>query len=237
MPPRISYCTACKGRVSHLKECLPESTRQNPELDIEFVLVDYDCPEGTAHWARQELGEHLDSGRLRLMQIFDQPLFHMARSKNTSHRRAKGEILINLDADNVATEVFTRHVRQRFEKGVDVLHFFDRGNFGGGCGRLAIRAAVYNAVGGYDEQMHDWGFDDLDLWKRCEAMGYVVECGKLHLVEFIRHNDQQRTQYTGTTDKMSSLSHARRIHHNNMRQGNYVANAGRSWGFLPPSFA
>ena len=232
---RISFCTACKGRLEHVKKCLPESIRQNPAAHIEFVLVDYDCPEGTADWARAALGHHLESGKLQLVHITDQPSFHMARSKNVSHRHATGEILVNLDADNVATSEFTEHVQNQFDAGVDVLHFFDRGNFGGGCGRLAIRAAVYIAMGGYDEQMHDWGYDDVDLWKRCGAMGFAVEQGDLDLIDFIRHNDEARTRYAQTKDKKISLDRGSRLHQRSMRQGNYVANAGKPWGFLPPT--
>src|SRR5215217_7406658 len=99
-PLKVSYCTTCKGRLKHIQETLPANvSTENKNAGVEFVIIDYDCPDGTKDWVKANFASEISSGRVRLAHYAPAPVFSMEHAKNLAARIATGDIICNLDAD------------------------------------------------------------------------------------------------------------------------------------------
>jgi len=125
---------------------------------------------------------------------------------NAGARAARGDVLIVHDNDLLIPRRYAAEVLARVREGwafVDPKRFlFDLGEpetrlvFSGAPvpfrpatvrqnlkgGSVAIAAAAYRAVGGYDESFVGWGGEDLEFWERARAHGGVYEYGWLPLI-------------------------------------------------------
>ena len=86
----LTAITTCKGRLSHLKETLPDLARAP---DIEVVVVDYDCPDGAADWVRSSGPD------VRIVAVEDRPLFSASTARNLGAAAATADWLAFVDAD------------------------------------------------------------------------------------------------------------------------------------------
>jgi hypothetical protein len=230
--PLISYCITCKGRLSHLMETLPATLKIHEEQDdVEFVLVDYDCPENCGGWAEKALLDYIKSGQLRIRYVVDEPVYRPSHAKNVAHRLGRGQVLVNLDADNVAIHSFTECVRKNMVNH-DIMRWSGEGAWGGGGGRIAVQRAAFYALGGYDEGMTGWGGDDDDLFDRARAMGLRCWEGSPGLLKFIEHDDRLRTQFMPDHKKQNGKDNINKQRSaRNIKQGQLVANMGNEWGY------
>lgn len=232
----ISLCITCMGRRHQLEQTLPFSLQQAPDDDVEFVLLDYNSPDGLSPWIKQTFSRELASGKLKLVRTEKPKYFSMAHAKNAAHRHGLGQILVNLDADNFATAEYLADVRRVMAEGADVhaFHNQDQGAWGGGCGRVAIRWDWFYRLGGYDEQFEGWGGDDVDLVVRAEHLGARVHYAPSRLLKLIRHGDALRTENFAEAFRDKALTRSRidAIHRKKLQAGELVANMGRLWGKL-----
>src|SRR4051794_24309230 len=101
-PLKLSFCTTCMNRLGHLRETLPRNliaaTGRGP---VEFVVLDYNSSDGLAEWTADVLGSHLASGLVRYYRTPRPARFHMSHAKNVAHQLAVGDVVCNLDADNI----------------------------------------------------------------------------------------------------------------------------------------
>jgi hypothetical protein len=110
--PFFSLCTSCMGRLSHLKVTLPLSLSHE---SAEVLLVDYSCPERSGDWAERAFPAEVGTGKLRVIRVGGRAEYHSAHAKNVSHARARGEVLINADADNLITKAYLERCREVFD--------------------------------------------------------------------------------------------------------------------------
>jgi hypothetical protein len=96
-------------------------------------------------------------------------------AKNTAHRlalRRRPDVLFNLDADNFVTPETIQVVEQTFSSDPGaVLHHWSRDWRDGSFGRIALDAASWTRVGGYDESLLAMAWQDIDLLFRSRTMG------------------------------------------------------------------
>src|SRR5436190_8212548 len=95
----------------------------------------------------------------------------MAHSRNVAFKLARGEIVCNVDADNWTSAGFAtrlnlvanqRPARAVFTKSQQRIR-----------GRIAFYKQEWDELlGGYDEDLHDYGFDDMDLMHRALLQGF-----------------------------------------------------------------
>ena len=119
--------------------------------------------------------------------------FHMSRCKNVSHLLSTGELIYNLDGDNILDGTEYQTVSQaHVEHGSNfILHQCDGASplthemfryfnlfqkndyhkknlmFNGTCGRVCTSRRIFNTIGGYNERFHFMGMDDIDFIARC----------------------------------------------------------------------
>lgn len=254
---KVSFCTTCKGRVHHLKETLPKNlaaTKDNP--NVEFVLLDYDSRDGMEAWVKENFQSEITSGRLRYAKLAPAEHFKMAHAKNMVHRIATGDILCNLDADNVIGKgyaewlagVFRKHPssivsQHAFTPMVAVAkridHKFlhrDRPKIGG---RIAVMRDDFYRLGGYDEKYSGWSPDDMDFTFRGRELGLKrVDTPVALLGEVIDHSNEERLSELSPEDQETSgalmarhpAKKAATVVERTMRRRTMVANPSGEFG-------
>jgi hypothetical protein len=230
--PVVSYCTTCKGRLAYLKQTLPGNMmaeRDNP--NVEFVVLDYDCPDGTADWLKAEFGAEIASGRLRCGRHAPAPTFEHAHAKNMAHRLATGSILCNVDADNFIAPGFSAWLVQAFKSYPDRIVINIPVRLGaelnqkilwrlrrirlpthGLAGRIAISRANFERLGGYDETAFSGiGGEDTDLGLRARVAGlHALMIPHRLWGDVIRHGDDERVEFSSKGNR-AHLSTALRV--------------------------
>ncbi|MGE3713976.1 MAG: glycosyltransferase family A protein [Alphaproteobacteria bacterium] len=223
--PKISFCTTCKGRLHHLQQTLPQNLANTADYDnVEFVILNYDSPDNLDSWIREHYADEIASGRIRYARVDDKPHFHMAHAKNLSHRLATGDILCNLDADNIIAPNSARWMAEQFAQKPDIVirnmwepihrrllqgHLNDKG-FGG---RIAITRDNFNRLHGYDENMPGWEGDDDNLIARAQHTGLQLIKVPNHLKGcIIAHSDETRTEHMAPQVKERSDAVLAKVH-------------------------
>jgi glycosyltransferase involved in cell wall biosynthesis len=229
---RISLCMTCMGRLEHVVQTLPLAVSQNPERDVEFVLVNYNSRDGLHEWVQREMRREVDTGRLKYVFLNWPTEFHMAHAKNVSHRAASGEILVNVDADNFATHAYVGAVRAAFAEGNQIVRFDrkDQRIRGGGSGRIAIDRGLFDRLTGYDETMRGWGYEDTDLVERAKLLRARIFYVSADLSQFIRHDDGLRLLRCARKDRAESELKNCEISRENVRRRLAAVNSERGWG-------
>lgn len=230
LPHRVSYCTTCKGRLHHLKQTLPVNLAAeagNP--NVEFVILDYGSEDGLGEWIHANYQPEIESGRIRYARS-EQPHFRMAHAKNMAHRVATGDILCNLDADNVIAPDFSKYLVEQFsrnphsvvsvhpltvsekrKKAEPLVVDGKRMRIGDGFGgRLAISSQDFYRIGGYDERHVGWGMDDVNFALRARDAGLEpVRIPRGLYGNVIKHDNVDRLTELSQEGRQQSQEHMR----------------------------
>lgn len=218
-PLKISFCTSCKGRAHHVRETLPANlaaTADDP--DVEFVLLDYQSDDGLGEWVAETQTEALRSGRLVYARMDVAPTFWMAHAKNVSHRLASGDVLCNLDADNLLPDGYSHYLRRQFTgrgalivapRRMTAWDFISqrvverllglRRTPAGLNGRIAVDRPTFYRLGGYDEAMRGWSPEDADFRLRARDAGVPqLAVPRRFWGDVLHHDDEARfAHYSG----------------------------------------
>jgi hypothetical protein len=214
---KISFCTTCRGEkyLALLKETLPqnlETFRDDP--NIEIIILAYG-DQGVFDWVKNEYEELIQSGRIVLAHT-EQEAFRMAHAKNMAHRLGTGEILVNVDADNVLSENFNHWLRETHQQDPDFIARINYKEFNaykkkhnlklrGFGGRIALSQSNFKELHGYSEEKNAWGGDDDEFFKRMEwSLNSVVNLPEEHYGDVLQHCNQQR--YGNMSEKDKKLS-------------------------------
>lgn len=195
--PYISFCTVCMNRLEHLQETLPLNIDLNKSYpSIEFVLLDYSSTDGLETWINTNLQEHLNSGILKYYKAFGYQHFDRSHSRNMMFKLAEGDIICNIDADNYMGNGFAQYIGDIFSKDPqsliipnEKLSYFNRDVIGKFC---ALKEDFLE-VGGYDEEMNGYGFEDNDLYTRLQTLDRTVRfLDNPQFMKGIKHGDEKR---------------------------------------------
>jgi len=100
-------------------------------------------------------------------------------------------------------------------------------------GLLATWRSLLLEVGGFDEGMEGWGYEEQDvlerLERRCGVERLAVWPEQVRVVH-VSHGDRPRVAYAPTTDPAESFERNRARSRAALGQGRLVANQGRGWG-------
>lgn len=181
--PLLSLVVTCKGRLRHLKETLPGMAAQP---GAETIVVDMDCPDGTAAWVRQSLPQ------VRVVQLENEPLFNIARARNCGATAARSDLLGFVDADSLLHPEFAAAAAAATGPGTYTQCIHGRKQL---MGCVVLPRAAFEAVQGYDEVFQGWGGEDRDLYRRVERLGLRRVELEPHLLGCIHHGEELRTQF------------------------------------------
>ena len=188
--PTASIIIPCKGRLAHLRECLPAVLAQGANL--EAVIVDYACPDRCGDWA-----EALGDPRIRVVRPDAGPgEWNYAAARNAGFRAAASDALCFSDADILPPAGWLAGVLSAWTPGRYVLPEGD------GC--LFVRRSDFVAAGGYNEaHVHGWGWTDVDLMNRLSMRG--VRRQTCPSARRIPHGDDLRNRYHGGRPRAASV--------------------------------
>lgn len=227
----ISICTTCMNRLNDLKETLPKNIKSNSDYpNVEFVVLDYNSTDKIEDWMKKEMIDHIWSGKLKFLQTKEPQQYSMTHSRNIAFRAASGSIVLNVDADNYTNDHFATFINRLaneqqynaiFAKGKRMIR-----------GRIGFwKHEFTDILGGYDENIEDYGHDDHDLIYRAYNLGFRLmyyggqfysNCGSpKHQTENMKNQDWK------TTEIRNKL-----ISHQNIYNKIFKANHNNKWGYV-----
>lgn len=180
---KISIITTCKGRLTHLKECLPSWLQQSVKCEI--VVVDYACPENAADYC-----DSLDKGIVTVRPENLGQFFNLSHARNLGALAASGDVFMFIDADTTLSVDFIKYHKKLLKENTFLTGWF----YGDATGSCIVWRKDFYAVRGYNENVDGWGFDDIDFYKRLEAKG-ITQLGFHHGITTIKHDDYERVKH------------------------------------------
>lgn len=181
--PDISFVTTCKGRLEHLRQTLP---RMAAQADCECIVVDYDCPDGTADWVGQNFPA------VKIVKIADAPRFHKPHAQNLGAAVATSPWLCLIDADILIDPGFRAALLPYLESG---FYLRPRPLDWNAYGSFICARSDFEKANGYDEAIEGCSCMDDDLYVRLEMAGLKPAAFPGEWVIGISHDDAMRTRY------------------------------------------
>ncbi len=182
---RLSIVTVCMNRREHL---LATAARVSAwPHHSEHVIVDWSSSEPLR---REELPE---DPRLRLLRVEGESRWNLCRAYNFALGQCSGELVLKLDADAWPTPEFDPSwAGVRLESGMVCA-------FGSGPegrkGQFLIERQLFEAVGGFNELLVGYGFDDKDLLARLlQHSGEAAASLPVEWIGVIAHSDAERAE-------------------------------------------
>ena len=190
MPRSISIVTVCMNRREHLLEATPRVARWSQH--IEHLIVDWSSEQPLR---RDELP---DDPRIRLIRVTGEVRWNLCRAYNFGFDHARGDCLFKLDAD-----AWPEAINEVLDPQSDApLCWFGSGD-SGRLGQFLIDRQLLERVGGFNEHLWGYGFDDKDIKARLqshadatiqflppEALGVIVHSIRHRASRVHRHGHQ-----------------------------------------------
>lgn len=172
----ISFGTSCMNRVHHLESVYVNNIKTALEFDdtIRFVLLNYNSTDGMHEWVNDTLQEFLKLKIVKYIHTTKPDVFSQSITKNITMKNSTGDIVCNLDADNILTNSFMNQLLGFFTTNKNPIV---RGHVGmSGCaGRVACLKRSLIELGGFNELMKGWGYEETDFIIRFEKY-YNTKC-------------------------------------------------------------
>lgn len=227
---KLSFCTTCMGRAEDVKKTLPKNIEDSASYPKrEFVLLDYNSKDDLQDWVYDNMRPYIDIGLLNYYKTEEPKYYSMAHSRNIAFRLATGDIVNNVDADHYFKQGFAEQVNKAanmFPKNLVLVKSHQKAR-----GRLGFyRKDFIKKLGGYNEDLIYYGWDDRDITIRAYKLGFkivktggeffqLVEGHSRHTVANYPHPDWKFTQRRNVLVSLISILHKR-----------YKANEGEHWG-------
>ena len=175
--------------------------------NLEFVLLDYNSADGLEEWINKNFTKELRKGQLIFRRTDKPDHFDWSHSKNMAFGVATGDIVCNIDADNFTGPDFAAFINNHFQKNPNSylsVNYKDNFNIPSDTfGRIACYKKDFEAVGGFDERMKGYGYEDIDFCQRLELLGR-----KQH---FIKDKKYQKAIRHGYEERFSNATELQKI--------------------------
>jgi len=235
---RVSLCTTCMGRRSDLERTLPVNLKLNAGYPVEFVILDYNSSDGLEDWMRRHMRAEIESGLVAYYRTTEPRFYSMTHSRNVAFKLASGDIVCNVDADNLTLDpalaeppamcfaerlnLLANQIGRRvfFAKSRQLLR-----------GRLGFfRDEFIHELGGYDEELTGYGRDDHDLRDRAWRLGYThMRFDGAYIFRYKTPRGDKGTNMENKKWRETERANAARSAAN-VAAGRLRANEGREWG-------
>jgi len=233
----ISIVTTCMDRCSCIKQTYKKNIEDSLSYpNVEFVLLNYNSKDDLDDYVRNNLIEYIENGVLSYYKTSEPKYYSMCHSRNIGFKMAKGEIVCSVDADHFINTGFPEKINllANIFSGKAVFCKSKHKN----RGRLCFRKKEFiELLGGYDESIEGYGFDDQDLLCRAARQGFTIAKfgGEFCTITegHSRHpgkNYKEHWRYTQRKNTLISLL--------NIKLGILKANEGKTFGkaFLTRNF-
>jgi len=182
---KVSIIIPCYNHGAMLREALASVEEVRNENLLEVIIVDDGSSEAETIRILKEVAE---AG----YRVVSQPNRRVSAARNAGIRLANGEFILPLDSDNRLRDVYLKEGVSLLKGNPDIgVVYTDAEYFGEKAGRWHVqefdllslirknfidvcalyRRALWEQVGGYDEQMPWMGLEDWDFWLRVACHG------------------------------------------------------------------
>lgn len=190
----VAIVAACKGRHVALRKVVPSWLAVSGVTEV--LLVD---------WASQPPLHELVNRRVRVVRVENEAGWVMTRAYNLAVAMANAQWVVRVDCDCKLKEgVLERHLGR---EGLTGYYNPTPSGFWGGhwerardesevhlSGVAIVRRADFLRVGGYDERIQTFGWEDQDLFARLEKSGLKRYALDYNQLEHVPHADELRMQ-------------------------------------------
>lgn len=222
-------------RLFHLKKTYLNSISNTTSYENkEFILLNYNSKDDLDCWVKDNLSNYIENKLIKYYKTTEPNNFIASHAKNIAHKLATGDILVNLDADNILVNNFCENLINLFKENNIIVASKpkDKNNNIGTCGLIACKKHHFYSVNGYDENIFiGWGMDDTNFQFRCRMKN------KLKLVTLdpdynccISHSNEVRTKNFICKDIEYTNYLSRKITEKAFYEKEYVANKNKNWG-------
>jgi len=222
----ISFYTTCKGRLSYLKQTLPHNIQSIIESGVkaEVVVLDYASPDGLLDWIKETQIANIQSGVVNYYRYAVQGDFHIAHAKNIAASVSLYDIICGVDADHFISTKFIKNI-SRLADGEFISVCEDELHPHSLWGCVVCHKQSFQMVGGYNEDMIGYGFDDRDFVRRLRKLGLKQRPwgGK---VDFLQNTRAERINHYSNKDIIGMSKKNEAI----MNSAPMVVNTSRDWG-------
>jgi hypothetical protein len=217
-------------RLEDLDQTYLKNIADNQDYEnLEFVLLNYNSKDKLDTWVLKHLSRYLDSGLVKYYKTEEPKYYSMTHSRNIVFKSATGDIITNVDADHFTNKGFASRLNLLANQGDKKAVFVK--SHQKNRGRIGMFKDTFLSMGGYDEQLKDYGFDDKDILHRAYALGCkIIKYGGEFFALASNHSRHlsgnylnQDWRYTQDRNALISLY--------NLSAGRYLANAGSEWGY------
>jgi hypothetical protein len=182
----LSIVTVCMNRREHLLRSSAEVSRWPHHR--EHLIVDW---SSSVPLRREELPA---DPRLRLLRVDGQERWNPSLAYNFAMGQAAGEVLIRMDADCWPTAVC--EPRALLEQAQVWVGSGTEGRYG----QFIMPRAIFERVGGFNEYLRGWGFEDKDLRARLEILnGIPLLPIPSMAIGVIIHSNEERMGLSGAS--------------------------------------
>ena len=214
---KVSIVTVCMNRRAHLLVSADHVSRWPHHQ--EHLILDWSSDQPLT---RAELPA---DPRIRLVRVDGERQWHLCRAYNLALRLARGDRLLKLDADcwpeamPSPDQLAAAGPVAAFCSGPD-----------GRAGQWLLERRFVEQVGGFNEVLLGYGFDDKDFRARVEAQGVVVQRLPASALGVIAHSASLRVSSSG---EVSSPSAMQRVSADSLKRATAITNrllaAGHPW--------
>ena len=228
---KISICTTCMNRAGDLEQTFLENIKSNidyGEDKIEFVLLNYGSMDHLDEWARDVLPPFIKQGVVNYYHTKEPRFYSMTHSRNIAFRLAAGEIVNSVDGDHFTNDGFVEYVNMLANQGIKHPVFLKSKQKN--RGRLGFFKTDFLWLGGYDEGIEGYGFDDVDLLHRALLSGFT---DMFYGGQFFRHVEDHRRHPVDNYQQKDWKYQQRKntlISLLNCKYEKYQANQNKNWG-------
>jgi len=226
---KISLCTTAMNRLTSLSTTILQNIENNIDYsNVEFVVLDYNSSDGLGKWVKENLQKYIDQGVVNYFRTEEPKYYSMTHSRNIAFLAASGDMVNNIDADNFTNKGFATYLNKLANEQPEKAIFAK--------GKRSIRGRVgffknefIDDLGGYDESIENYGFDDHDIMLRAWQLGYKLmwfggdfykgDGSKKHNVSNMKNKDWKITELQNKI-----------ISYQNIKDRKLKANIGKEWG-------
>lgn len=233
---KISFCTTSMDRLFHLeKTYLSSIENTNSYEQREFVLLNYSSKDEINSWVDKNLKKLISIGLVNYHVVYNQKYWCAAHAKNICYKKASGDILVNLDADNFLSTNYCEYLIDLFTKNKNIIVASESSDcFGnhGCCGMIACKREHFFSVNGYDESFSvGWGMDDTNFQFRCRMhnnLELFIQDKKYN--HCLSHDNNVRTKNCLFKNIIETKKISESILYKIRDSKDYVANKNKQWG-------
>ena len=232
---KVSFCTTCMDRLCHLKQVYLKSLENTAGCNVEFILLNYNSKDNLDEWVVDNLSDPIKNRIVKYYKTTEPVYFVASHAKNIAYKLATGDLICNLDADNLVLPGFYEFIVNEFVNNPEIIltsDSLDVNGHHGCCGKIVCKKEDFYSVNGYDENIYlGWGMDDTNFQTRCRLQNNLELRGIDKKWSFcIKHSNIMRTKNFQLKDYSLTMSMSVEITKEACENKKYIANENMHWG-------